>query len=218
MYRTRTVEASRSTARLLTVDEIVDAAAELVEAEGFEALSMRRLAARCGVGAMTLYGYVRTKEELLGALANRILAALTLPPEELSWQEQVTSVVRSVRQVFLDHPELIPIVANQRIDGAAAYRGAEVLFDALGRAGLDDQETIAAFDALVSFTIGSAERETGLRARGQSLPGIRELEPASHPHTVRLAGLLATRDPERDFELGLELLIRGIESRGGKPR
>jgi AcrR family transcriptional regulator len=195
----------------LTLDEIVDAAAELVAADGFEALSMRRLASRLGVGAMTLYGYVRTKEELLGELANRILAGIELPPARLAWSERVKRILRSVREMFLAHPELIPIVANQRIDGSAAYRGAEVMFEALQQAGVDDHSIVSVFDAMVSFAIGSAEREAGLRRGGRSLPGIRQLEPGLHPHTIRLAGLLATRDPERDFELGLDLLIGGIE-------
>jgi AcrR family transcriptional regulator len=195
----------------LTLDEIVDAAAELVAADGFEALSMRRLASRLGVGAMTLYGYVRTKEELLGELANRILAGIELPPARLTWSERVKRILRSVREMFLAHPELIPIVANQRIDGSAAYRGAEVMFEALQQAGVDDHSIVSVFDAMVSFAIGSAEREAGLRRGGRSLPGIRQLEPGLHPHTIRLAGLLATRDPERDFELGLDLLIGGIE-------
>jgi AcrR family transcriptional regulator len=209
--------APRQPARLLTLDEIVDAAAELVAAEGFEALSMRRLANGLGVGAMTLYGYVRTKEELLGELANRILAGIEPPPAGLAWSERVKRILRSVREVFLAHPELIPIVANQRIDGSAAYRGAEILFDDLHRAGLGDELIVSVFDAMVSFTIGSAEREAGLRRGGRSLPGIRQLEPALHPHTIRLAGLLATRDPERDFEVGLDLLIGGIERIAGDP-
>jgi AcrR family transcriptional regulator len=211
------MRALNQSARLLTLDEIVDGAAELVAADGFEALSMRRLANRLGVGAMTLYGYVRTKEELLGELANRILAGIELPPARLAWDERVKRILRSVREVFLAHPELIPIVANQRIDGSAAYRGAEVMFDALQQAGVGDESIVSVFDAMVSFTIGSAEREAGLRRGGQSLPGIRQLEPGLHPHTIRLAGLLATRVPERDFELGLDLLIGGIETltRGG---
>jgi AcrR family transcriptional regulator len=210
------MRALNQSARLLTLDEIVDAAAELVAADGFEALSMRRLATRLGVGAMTLYGYVRTKEELLGELANRVLAGIELPPARLAWDERVKRILRSVREVFLAHPELIPIVANQRIDGSAAYRGAEVMFDALQQAGVGDESIVSVFDAMVSFTIGSAEREAGLRRGGQSLPGIRQLEPGLHPHTIRLAGLLATRDPERDFELGLDLLIGGIERLAGE--
>jgi AcrR family transcriptional regulator len=198
-------------ARSLTLETIVDAASDLVAAEGFDALTMRRLAQRCGVGAMTLYGYVRTKEELLGALANRLLSELELPGDDSPWEEQIAHVFRSVREVFLQHPELIPIAATQRIDGAAAYRGAEVVFRALRNAGLDDRTMISAFDALTSFTIGSAQRETGLTARSaESLPGIRELEADRFENVIMLAGLLVTRDPENDFEVGLKLLILGI--------
>ena len=60
--------------RGLTLDSIVGAALELIREEGFPALSMRKLADRCGVGAMTLYGYVRTKDELLGLIADDLLA------------------------------------------------------------------------------------------------------------------------------------------------
>jgi AcrR family transcriptional regulator len=200
--------------RTLTLDAIVAAAGELVAEEGFEALSMRRLARRCGVGAMTLYGYFRTKEELLAELANRFLADVAVPADELHWDDRLAHVFRSVRQVFLAHPALIPIVAAQRIDGVAAYRGAEVVFRALRDAGLDDTAVIGAFDALISFTIGSTLRETGLRERGAgTLPGIARLAPEEFGNVIDLAGRLATRDPERDFELGLKLLIAGIEHR-----
>jgi AcrR family transcriptional regulator len=205
---------TRPTAGRLTLEAIVDAAAELVAAEGFEALSMRRLAKQCGVGAMTLYGYVRTKEELLAALADRFFGEVELPlADDGPWQEQVAHVFRSVRRVFLDHPELLPIVATQRLEGIAAYRGAEAIFAALRTAGLDDQEVVNAFDALTAFTIGSVQRETGLRTRGGgALPGIGQLPAEEFSHVIRLAGPLVTRDPERDFEAGLDLLIRGIET------
>jgi AcrR family transcriptional regulator len=205
---------SRPTSGRLTLETIVDAAAELVATEGFEALSMRRLANRCGVGAMTLYGYVRTKEELLAALADRFFDEVELPTgEEGSWDEQVAEVFRSVRRVFLGHPELIPIVATQRLEGLAAYRGAEAVFAALRKAGLADREVVNGFDALTAFTIGSVQRETGLRTRGTgSLPGIRELPAEDFGHVISLAGPLVTRDPERGFDAGLDLLIRGLRS------
>jgi AcrR family transcriptional regulator len=196
----------------LTLAAIVDAASALVAAEGFEALSMRRLAKECGVGAMTLYGYVRTKEELLAALADRFFGEVELPSgDDGPWQGQVAQVFRSVRRVFLDHPELLPIAATQRLEGIAAYRGAESIFAALRTAGLDDQQIVNAFDALTAFTIGSAQRETGIGTRG-ALPGIGQLPAEQFAHVIRLAGPLVTRDPERDFEAGLDLLIRGIES------
>ena len=200
----------------LTFDEIVDAAAKLVAEEGIEALSMRRLAARCGVGAMTLYGYVRTKEELLGALANRFFGDVELPDARVAdWREQIAQVFRSVRRVFLEHPELVPIVAAQRMDGISAYRGAELVLGALRSAGLGDQDVVSAFDALTSLTIGSVQRESGLKnaAGAGAMPGVTGLSREEFPNVISLTGQLMTRDPQRDFETGLDLLIRGIASR-----
>jgi AcrR family transcriptional regulator len=164
---------------------------------------------------MTLYGYVRTKEELLGELANRFFAELELPGSEVAdWREQIARVFRSVRRVFQQNPELVPIVAAQRIDGIAAYRGAELVLGALRSAGLTDPEVIGAFDALTSMTIGSVQRESGLHGpTPAALPGIRELSPDRFGNVISLAGALMSRDPDHDFEVGLELLIRGIASR-----
>jgi AcrR family transcriptional regulator len=196
----------------LTREAIVDVAAELVARDGFDGLSMRKLAARCGVGVMTLYGYVATKDELLAALADRLLREVELPrPADGDWEEQVAAVFRSVRRVFLDHPELIRIVAARRVDGMAAYRGAEIVFRALRRAGLRDAQIVSAFGALTSFTVGSAQRTIGWRssARG-ALPGVDGLAPADFTELIGLAGPLVTRDPDADFEAGLDLLITGI--------
>jgi AcrR family transcriptional regulator len=198
----------------LTLETIVDAACELIAVDGIEALSMRKLAQRCGVVAMTLYGYVRTKDELLAAVADRLFGTLELPDDDgSSWQQQVADVFGSVRRMFLAHPELVAIVATHRMDMPAAYRGAERVFACLGRAGLDDREIVSAFNSLVSFTIGSAQREVGLlNGTADPLTALRHVPAQDLPHVIRLAGLLATRDPEDDFEAGLELLIRGIEN------
>jgi AcrR family transcriptional regulator len=194
---------------------VVEAAAALVAEDGFEALSMRALAERCGVGVMTLYGYVRTREELLAALADRFFGALELPRQDgRGWRERITAVMRSVRRMFLEHPDLVPIVATQRMDGIGAYRGAELVLGALREAGLTDQDAVGAFNALSAFTVGCAQREVGLREPGaDSLPAIGALPPADFPHVIGLAGRLMAREPEHDFEVGLDLLIRGIADR-----
>jgi len=206
--------ASRAPSGKLTLEAIVDAAADIVAADGYDALSMRRLGKELGVGAMTLYGYVRTKEDLVGQLANRLLAEVDLPGgDSADWETQIPEIFRSVRRVFLQHPELLPVVAVQRVDGIAAYRGAELVFAALRSAGLDDQRVVSAFDALTSFTIGCVQREVGLKAGGgDGLPGIGQLPREQFANVIGLAGLLVTRDPERDFEAGLDLLVRGIAS------
>lgn len=205
--------AARAPGRL-TLAAIVDAAEELVAAEGFEGLSMRKLARRCGVGAMTLYGYVPTKDDLLGALADRLLADLDLPdPTNGDWAYRVAAVFHAVRRAFLAHPELVPIVAAHRVDGLSAYRGAEIIFGALREAGLDDGQLISAFSTLASYTVGAAQREIGLSGRaasGRSLPGISALPGEGFSHVIGLAGRLATRDFDAEFSSGLDLLITGL--------
>ncbi|MCW2856622.1 MAG: TetR family transcriptional regulator [Marmoricola sp.] len=195
---------------------IVDAAAKLVAEQGFDALSMRRLAKECGVGVMTLYGYVRTKDEVLQALANRLLSTLELSADDdAPWDERVAQVVRSLRSVFLAHPELLPIAATQRLDGEAAYRGAEALFGALSAAGLAGEQVTHAFYALTSFTIGSVQREVGLeRSDGAQFPGLRGLSREEFPQVIELAGHLVTANAEATFNAGLELLIAGIAAMG----
>jgi len=198
----------------LSYELVVDAAAEIAQSGGFEALSMRSLARRLGVGAMTLYGYVRTKEELLGALADRILGQMELPlaDDGQGWRERIAGICRAVRRAFLEHPELLPIVAQQRIDGPSAYRGAEAVLGALREAGLSDREAVSTFGVLTSFTLGCAMREAGLRTTGgDSLPGLWQLPPEDFTNVIGLAGLMMTRDPEQEFETGLDLLLTGIE-------
>ncbi|MCW3014234.1 MAG: Transcriptional regulator, TetR family [Solirubrobacterales bacterium] len=205
---------ARPVAAKLSLEVLVDAAARIAVAEGVEAVSMRRLAERCGVGVMTLYGYVRTKEELLGALADRFLAEIRLPPPDAPWAEQLAVLFGSVREVMLAHPALIPIVATQRIDGAAAYRGAEVVFAALYAEGVPDGDVLAAFSALTAFTIGCVQREAGVSPEaGAVLPALAALPPDEFPHVVSLTRALVSRDPARDFADGLRLIIDGIAAR-----
>lgn len=199
----------------LSLELIVDTAQRLVAEEGYDAVSMRRLARELGVGVMTLYGYVRTKEELLEALANRVLLSVEPPAEDAPWQERVLAVMRSVRAAFLKHPELLPIVGAQRIEGLGAYRGAERLFGALRAAGLEDEQVVHCFDTLISFTVGFVQREVGLeRDTVDLMPGLRTLDREEFPNVMSLAGHLVTRDMDSGFEAGLSLLVSGIEGWG----
>jgi AcrR family transcriptional regulator len=208
--------AARTTPTGLSLETIVDAASELIDADGFDALTMRRLADRCGVGVMTLYGYVRTKEELLAALANRFLAEVELPvDDDMDWQEQVAAIFRSVRRTFVEHPELARIVALQPVDGGAAYRGAEVIFAAFAQAGLSEREAVVAFEALTSYTAGYTLRDIARTTSPVELTGLRALPPDGFEHVVAVAGLLATRGGDQHFEDGLAYMIAGIAARAG---
>jgi AcrR family transcriptional regulator len=203
--------------RRLTLEQVVDAAVELIREDGFDGLTMRRLAERCGVGVMTLYGYVRTKEEILGALSDRFLADLELPPASASsWQAQVAVVFRSVHEVWLAHPELAQIAIVQPIDSLAAYRGAEFVLGALRRAGFGPEEAVDAFEVLVCFTAGFTLRQLAFDTPATSAPkrlrSLAGLPGDDFPNLVELAPIFAARTVQRRFDDALEVVLRGLSA------
>jgi AcrR family transcriptional regulator len=208
----------RTGARRLTLEGIVAAAAAVIASEGFEALTMRRIAEECGVGVMTLYGYVRTKEEILAALSDRLLGEVELPATtDGPWTEQVAAVFRSVHRVFSAHPELAQIATTQPIDGLAAYRGAELVLAALRGAGFDDEVAFCAFDALVCYTAGFTQRQIAFEAptvpSANRLRRIHQLPPDEFPSLVALAPLFVSPRLDERFDEGLALLIDGLARR-----
>jgi AcrR family transcriptional regulator len=200
------------------LETVVDAAADVVEREGFAGLTMRKVAARLGVGVMTLYGYVRTREELVAAMIDRYLAELAVPHvEHLEWQEQVAEVFRSVNHAFEAHPILSELVGHQSLDGLAFYSGAELALRALQRAGLGESDVVGALDALTSFVTGFAQRKAERRLRAtqsaERLVRIRQLPKTEFRALHELAPALVMWDSERHFEEGLRIVLDGIAQR-----
>jgi AcrR family transcriptional regulator len=201
----------------VSLEALVEAAAEIAGADGIDAVTMRRLAERCGVGVMTIYGYIRTKEQLLAMLAERYLAEIDLPHPDMGWQDQLVTLFHSVREVMLKYPTLAPIIANQRLDTRAAYRGAEVVCAALRSAGMSDPEVITSFATLTSFTVGSVQRELAA-LESSARPGLATLPVAEFPNVVSLFGPLVTGDPGQHFGDGLRLVIDAIDTRMPRKR
>jgi AcrR family transcriptional regulator len=198
----------------LTRDDVIDAAVELVAERGYAGLSMRSLAERCGVATMTLYRHVRTKEDLLGALADRALGEIELPaPGASTWQEEVAAVFRSMHDVLLAHPDLVEIAAKQHVAGQAAYRGAEVVLDALRRAGIEGEAAASAFGMLVAFTLGFVQQQLHMSKDGtlaDRLAVFERLPADDFENLSRLGAVFLLRYSDRHFEDGLDVIIRGL--------
>jgi AcrR family transcriptional regulator len=209
---------ANSRASELTREDVIAAAAELAAERGYAALSMRTLAQRCGVATMTLYRHVRTKEDLLGALTDRVLAELELPaPGTLTWQEQIATVFRSVHDLLLEHPDLVEIAARQHVAGPAAYRGAEVVLDALRRAGIEGESAASAFAALFAFTLGFTQQQLQTSSPDAGLAHrqavLERLPVDDFENLSRLGGVFLLRHSDRHFDDGLDLIIRGLASK-----
>ena len=119
----------------LSKQRVVVEAVRLADREGVDGLSMRRLAGALGAGAMSLYHYVASKEELLDAMIDVVFEEIELPPEETDWQSAMRRRAVSARQVLARHPWAIGLMESRTSPGPAHLRHREAVTACLRRAG-----------------------------------------------------------------------------------
>src|SRR3954451_19339323 len=100
-----------------TRDEIAAVAIDIADAEGFDAVSMRRIAAELNAGTMTLYHYVRTKDELLTLVMDSLMAELIVPPEQMpsEWREAMMMIAHRSRSMIQRHPWILDIADDPNL-------------------------------------------------------------------------------------------------------
>jgi AcrR family transcriptional regulator len=207
----------------LTREAIVEAALGVLDRDGIDGLSMRRVAETLGTGPASLYWHVRNKDELLQLLFERLTADLPLPaPDPSRWREELSDLARSMRAQAHSHRDAARLSLGRVPSGTAFARTAEWMFELLSPLGVSDRviglmgDTAALFVGAFAFeeTLGVAsptgepleEKEVAgmFRAYLESLPADR------FPHLVRAAGALFDPSREERFAFGVDLLLRGL--------
>jgi AcrR family transcriptional regulator len=199
----------------LTLESVVLAAVDLIDADGVGALTMRRLATRLGCSPMALYRHVATKQDLIRAIGEHYLADIELPDTDgLPWDEAIIAVVSVLHHAVLERAPLVEIVAVQHVDAVAIFRAEETILGALRSAGLSDTEAVRGLSVITSYTVGAtqrrAEQRAGSPAAVHRLQRLHQLPADSFPTLRALAGELVSVDFELSFEDGLRLLLQGI--------
>ena len=198
----------------LSRERVVEAALELVDAEGPEALTMRRLGRSLGVEAMSIYEYTSGKDELLEAVMERLLEELELPlTSPLDWQERIRAVVDAWLRLAEKHPKAFPLLYRKRPFFPRDLHFPEEIYGALREAGFDEEATVRAYGAIALFVNGALMRgspaTSGTSSRWDEAPPIDE---ADFPRIAELlphAHSLAWRTL---FDRGLDLLLAGLEA------
>ena len=225
-------------------DEISAAALAIADREGFAAVSMRRLARELGVATMSLYHYLRTKDDLLALMDDAVIGELLLPPGQLpeDWREALTAIARRTRRAWSRHPWAIDSLRGERF-GPNAMAHVEQSLAAVAPLGLGPAQRLEIIGIVDDYVMGccismSAGRSTLYEGDGSAaayeaiLDHVEQrLEHGEYPHTRALVGdgnirtnweRLAAQALERDrFEIGLARLLDGIEldlGRGGGGR
>jgi AcrR family transcriptional regulator len=215
----------------LSGDQIVAAAIELADRDGLGGLSMRRLAEELGITAMSLYGYVPSKAELLDVMADRAYGEIVLDGAGgTAWQARLAALAEQHWSLLTSHSWLLQISASRPLLGpnmTALYDAELAAVDGLGLTDIDMDLVVSLLDDYVR----GAARGAAEAAQAQARTGMSDqqwwetygpllaevLDPARYPTAVRVGSAAgaeygAAHDPARSFGFGLRRIIDGIET------
>jgi len=198
----------------LTRDRVIVAAVALADAHGVEALSMRKLGAALGVEAMSLYNHVANKDDLIDGVLDAILGEIELPSETLPWDAQLRAIGHAFRQAGHDHPKIFPLFGSRSIRSISGLRPLERSYGVLRGAGLQTDDALDAFVSLASFVFGYVLTELGGFvdvAEGRAID-VATIPADEHPWLIEMTAAFANRDGDRQFEFGLERMLRGLHA------
>ncbi|WP_066928296.1 TetR/AcrR family transcriptional regulator [Streptomyces sp. NBRC 110611] len=195
---------------LLSRARIVSTALELIDAEGLPALSTRRLAAELGVSGPSLYNHFATKNELLDAVADTVIAGVDVSAfgTGADWRTGLLAWARSYRAALAAHPHIVPFLARGPGRRPAGLKMADAAFGGMVEAGWPPAQATRICAAVRYFVAGSALASF---ARG-FVDDPDAYDPADYPHLGQ-AHLLAEHQRQVDegaFETGLRALVDGL--------
>ena len=211
----------------LTRDDIVRAALDLADTEGFESVSMRNVARRLGAGAMTLYSYVESKDDLLDLMFDEIMGELLVPePLPDGWRAALSAIARRTREVWLRHSWMASSVGERSSFGPNSMRHVEQSIAAIRDLGVGNDDSFLVLGAVDDYTLGFTMRQVLQRASlGGDEPGAVEWRAAMEryweemiatgdfPNLEAIAGTDWEFAADARFEQGLEWMLDGIAAR-----
>jgi TetR/AcrR family transcriptional regulator, tetracycline repressor protein len=206
----------------LSREQIVVAAIRLIDRDGLEGLSMRRLGQELGVGATSLYWHVHSKEVLLALVSDVLYGEMLaeMPGEAKGpWAAAIAAQARVMRRVLVErHPRAVLLFAGQSTLGPNTLGVMEQLLGALATGGLAGQDLYQAYRAIVNYVYGAAAYEaTALVERGQEgtdgrVGQLASLPAERFPNILSVAAVSSEMSREQQFEFGVQRLLEGIRA------
>lgn len=196
---------------------IADAALALIDAEGLESLSMRRLGAALGVEAMALYHHFAAKGELLDAVQERLLDEMELPPRgSLPPLARLRRMITSYRAIAVRHPPAFILLAARRFNTERAFAVYEAILEAFADLGLDAMQSARWFRLFGGYASGAGMADVASRERVADATPLmlqRSPEAVPFPHVRAVAPHLAVERLDAVFEHGLDVLFEALQAR-----
>ena len=216
----------------LSKERVLTSAMALADADGIEALSMRRLAQELGVEAMSLYNHVANKGEILDGIVDLAVSEIELPSIQKEWDVAIRKCAISAHEVFLRHPwacSLVMSPGSTQTGHTSRLRYIEWLLRRLREAGFSAELAFHAYHALDSHILGFTMWQLGHSAAAKSLGSgqdfadlaaqfVGELRTSGYPylaeHAEQHLGPVGDDDVS-EFEFGLDLILDGLKRARG---
>jgi AcrR family transcriptional regulator len=204
----------------LSRERIVRAALGVMDGEGLEAVTMRRVGRELGVEAMSLYNHVRDKEDLLDGIAETVMAEFRPVDPAGDWVARGRVAAQEWRRLLKEHPNVITLLVERKhpLTSFDSMRPTEIALSILRDAGLSERDTVRAFQSIGGYIFGFVMMEIGNVAPGRPVPGSHPMELAASltgtfPCLTRLLPWFAECDMDATFDFGLDLLLEGVRSK-----
>jgi AcrR family transcriptional regulator len=208
----------------LSRERIVRAAVELADASGEEAVTMRGVAESLGFEAMSLYRHVASKDDLLDGMLDVVLAEWELPDEGVDWTERIRTSARSIHVALRRHPWAARLLVTGYRVRPARLRYMEWLLGQLREAGFDADTTYHVYHLLDGHVFGFslweiAYTNTAPDAQEQMSKVAGSIPWDDYPHLAAHRDQHMSDGRHREvsaFEVGLDLILDGLESAPGR--
>jgi AcrR family transcriptional regulator len=214
----------------ITQEAVVGAALRLLDADGLDALSMRRIAEELGTGAATLYWHVGSKDGLLDLLFDRVIGEIAVPdPKPGRWQQQLKELARTMRTTIAQHRDIVRISIGRIPMGPNALQHSERVLAILRSGGVPDLLAVHGYHLLTAAINGFMLDETGEAGEppadqppleelaGMARNYLAGLPPQRFPNLVEVADYYAMSDPDARFELMIEIFVSGLAAQAALP-
>lgn len=203
----------------LSRDRIFDAALSVADADGIDAVTMRRLGRVLGFEAMSLYTHVANKDDVVDGILDLVLAESEPPSPEGDWQTAVRESALSVHEALRRHPWAAPLLMTPRRVRPARLRFMDALLRRLREAGFSAETTYHAYHVLDAHIFGFSVWEASHSYTPEELAHLEAtivplITAGAYPHLQEHVGQHAAEGPHhevRAFELGLDLILDGLE-------
>lgn len=208
----------------LSRQRALSAAMALADAEGIEALTMRKLAIALQVEAMSLYHHLRNKNEILDGMVDLVFAEIELPTDGDDWATGMRQRALSLRATLLRHPWAISIIESRSSPGPATLRHHDSVIGYCRRAGMSIEMSAHAFSLIDSYIYGFVIQEIQLPFSdgddlGEVLAGMMPVHfTEDYPSFAELAGeyvLLPGYSHSTEFDFGLGVILDGLARAAG---